>query len=203
MALWQACGDAPAPSGMIPSLILSVHHPASSQRLQPCTGLHGMSSLLLGVAVAALLCGGAAQGWPLLLLCCCSGRSQGPILVQCGTGQCAAAGRNLFTCSRCHGRRRRRPAGALPTWDCQLPGPCTYYNQSPTTLGCNRQPPECVPPAGSGQRCGARNANYRGEVLMLDENSLHYQGEAPSIQKGMMTCCDCCGSCAARTLACP
>jgi hypothetical protein len=43
-------------------------------------------------------------------------------------------------------------------------------------LGCNSQPPECVP-ASASQQCGAQNVNIRGEVLTPDVNSMNYSGE--------------------------
>lgn len=117
------------------------------------------------------------------------------LLLQCCLSQLASS---LRRCRRPRATARSCPqptilsvlcaAQQLPTWDCQRQGPCTYYHSSPASQGCDQQPPQCVPAAGGStgsgaagsiagsEGCSARNKNYQGDVLVLDVNSMQYQG---------------------------
>ena len=69
-----------------------------------------------------------------------------------------------------------------PTWDCQLPGACTYfYGAESSSSGppqCN-DAQQCVPAAASAARtdeCPALQENIKGDVTVLDINSQTYSG---------------------------
>lgn len=83
----------------------------------------------------------------------------------------------------CSGTVFPDPPVKLPTWDCQLAGPCTYFYfyASPTSFGCGQQPPECVSSA-PGSECASCHINIKGQVL--DVTSQSYQGEAFSSTAG-------------------
>ncbi|GAB4822632.1 hypothetical protein N2152v2_009678 [Parachlorella kessleri] len=73
-------------------------------------------------------------------------------------------------------------SSSQPGWQCQIPGAGAFFGQGEK---------ECVPVPGD---CNAINANLNGTVVVLDVNSLQYNG-GPNHPPAVTTAKQCCDKC--------